>query len=189
MLYTFFWRDQWEAFLFFSFSFFSFFDLGNSYWLPLISKKAFSSLLSLSSSLNVEVLLSRDCVAGTVLKYPMFILTPSPFSITAHRGWKSQTLTSPGSLIWRWSFHLILTTDQWDICRESLQKYVRYPLLSNLSYADVVVGDIVAISWPWGQTLPDTEHGQEAECKEPGLLGCHPAAKSTLRPPTSLLNK
>lgn len=68
----------------------------SSNWLPLI---LVPSLLCLSTTLNVEVLLSRDCVADTVQRYPMFILTLSPFSITAHRGWKSQTLTSPVSLI------------------------------------------------------------------------------------------
>ena len=65
----------------------------NINWLPLISKKAFPSLPFLSSSLNAEVLLPKDCVEDTVHSNHVYSY-PSPFSITAHRAWKSQTHVS-----------------------------------------------------------------------------------------------
>lgn len=47
---------------------------------------------------------SRHCE-----RYPVLILNPSPFSIITQRAWKSQRLTSPVSLIQRWSFCFSLT--------------------------------------------------------------------------------
>lgn len=92
----------------------------NSNWLPLITKKAFPSLLCPLSSLIAEVL--WDCAADNVERYLVFILTPSPFSITARRGWKSERLTSTVSLIQRWPFYLSLTNENnGKVCWEAFQ--------------------------------------------------------------------
>jgi len=53
----------------------------NSNWLPLISKKAVPSLPFLSSSLNAEVLLPKDCVEDSVHRYHVYSY---PFSFLHH---------------------------------------------------------------------------------------------------------
>lgn len=53
----------------------------NSNCLPLISKKAVPSLPFLSSSLNAEVLLPKDCVEDSVHRYHVYSY---PFSLLHH---------------------------------------------------------------------------------------------------------
>lgn len=65
----------------------------------------------------------------------------------------------------------------------------RPPPLPIPSYTDVVVGDIVTTCDQEERHCQNTEDGRKGNWKESESLGCNRAAKSTLRPPTSLLNK